>query len=107
MEACTIPNVLSNLSDKDAHELIESKVLNNTRCKFYCGDWSSFLNKLWEGEDETLKFDLILTSETIYNADNHQKLCSVFKKCLKNTGCVYPSLINSNVNNDLMSMPMK
>ncbi len=36
-----------------------------------------------------LKFDLILTSETIYNRDNYEKLVKVFKCGLSETGVVY------------------
>lgn len=55
--------------------------------KFYSGDWYSFLNIM---ENKSIKFDYILTSETIYNADNYDKLHSIFVKCLINDGVMYP-----------------
>lgn len=54
------------------------------RCKFYSGDWKSFLEIC-----EANKFDYIFTSETIYNPSNYKKLHDVFKTCLKATGAVY------------------
>lgn len=51
-------------------------------CKFYSGDWQSFN----EFNDDT--YDLILTSETIYNVNNYKKLIKLFKKKLKPSGCI-------------------
>ncbi|CAK9812968.1 Histidine protein methyltransferase 1 homolog [Anthophora plagiata] len=74
----TIPNVLLNFEDRE-----------NTlkRCEFFCGDWESF-TKLRTSSDgnELTKYDLIFTSETIYNPDNHKKLYEVFKQRLKRDG---------------------
>lgn len=87
LDACTIPNVLLNLTDEESQSLIDSP--DNVRCEFYSGDWSSFINKLQDGRSEVLKFDYILTSETIYNPENYSKLIDIFKTCLKNSGTVY------------------
>lgn len=89
LESSTIPNVLLNLSDQDSGNLIHKKAETDPKCEFYCGDWSSFPDKLQEGREEQLKFDVILTSETIYNPQNYLKLCNVFQKCLKTSGCVF------------------
>lgn len=35
------------------------------------------------------KYDFILSSETIYNVDNHQKIYEIFKNHLKNDGIGY------------------
>lgn len=51
-------------------------------CKYYSGDWKSFT----EFNDET--YDLILTSETIYNVNNYMKLIKLFEKKLKPSGCI-------------------
>lgn len=53
-------------------------------CKFIAGDW----NQVAEHFSQT-KFDLIITSETIYNEDNYSKLINVFKNCLSSCGTVY------------------
>lgn len=70
IESLTLPNILLNTEDL-------------SRCKLYHGDWSSLTNVAQN------KFDIILTSETIYNVANYNKLMSVFKTFLKPSGCVY------------------
>lgn len=51
-------------------------------CKYYSGDWKSFT---LFNEDT---YDLILTSETIYNVNNYTKLIKLFEKKLKPSGCI-------------------
>ncbi|KAF5306993.1 hypothetical protein FQR65_LT07216 [Abscondita terminalis] len=70
----TIPNVFLNLKEE----------LDLSNCRFYSGDWSSFL-ELMKG----CKFDYIFTSETIYNSSNYCKLYKIFKECLQSDGVVY------------------
>ena len=72
----TIPNALLNLPPGDVAE----------RCRFFSGDWSHLETNFLEKENK--KFDLILTSETIYNIDNQSKLVSIFQKFLKDDGHV-------------------
>nr|XP_012140462.1 PREDICTED: histidine protein methyltransferase 1 homolog [Megachile rotundata] len=74
IKSITVPNVLLNFEDR-------LSVLK--RCKFFSGDWESF-TKL-----ESEKYDLIFTSETIYNPDNHRKLYEVFKQRLSQNGIGY------------------
>lgn len=52
---------------------------------FYSGDWDSFKN-LTANDD---KYDIILTSETIYNSKNYQKLLDFFSSRLREDGSVY------------------
>lgn len=66
----TIPNVLLNLDSCE-------------RFKFYSGDWESFAA-------QNNSYDMILTSETIYNKSNYGKLHKVFQTCLKEDGVMYP-----------------
>ncbi|XP_076045473.1 histidine protein methyltransferase 1 homolog isoform X2 [Oratosquilla oratoria] len=95
----TIPNAILNLSGvKQAEE----------RVRFFSGDWGSLCEVLessiatqeeeepaWKkmkGEKyfpEKFKFDLILTSETIYNPDSYGKLLKIFKKTLKSDAKVF------------------
>ncbi|KAI4499711.1 hypothetical protein M0802_005281 [Mischocyttarus mexicanus] len=74
----TISNVLLNCEDK-------RRTLD--KCKFYCGDWASFV-MLFDKDikDKDQKYDFIFTSETIYNPENHRKLYEVFKKRLRPDG---------------------
>lgn len=66
----TMSNVLLNCGEK-------LKV-----SKYYSGDWKSFTDL---NEDT---YDLILTSETIYNVNNYTKLIKLFEKKLKPSGCI-------------------
>jgi len=61
--------------------LLNCKSMLNV-CKYYSGDWKSFT---MFNEDT---YDLILTSETIYNTRNYTKLIKLFEKKLKPTGCI-------------------
>ena len=70
----TIPNTLLNSPSGKA--------------RFFSGDWRSFEDNFLAKEiiSEEDKFDLILTSETIYNEENQSKLVSIFKNFLKADG---------------------
>ena len=61
--------------------------IHQSSSRFFSGDWGS-LEKLLLAEivNEESKFDLILTSETIYNKDNQTKLVNMFKHFLKKKG---------------------
>jgi SAM-dependent methyltransferase len=51
-------------------------------CKYYSGDWESFS----VFNEDT--YDLILTSETIYNVNSYTKLINLFEKKLKLSGSI-------------------
>ena len=74
----TIPNTIVNYDSQAAET------------RFFSGDWGSlesiYLTKLLKEESD--KFDLILTSETIYNQENQSKLVSIFRQFLKQEGKV-------------------
>lgn len=76
IENVTIPNVLLNTKDREGAL---------KKCEFFSGDWESF-TRLNVSDNEAAKYDLIFTSETIYNPDNHKKLYEVFKQRLKQDG---------------------
>lgn len=69
--SATMSHVLLNCQDK------------LKACKFFSGDWKSFTDF-----NEDVYYDLILTSETIYNVKNYTKLIKLFEKKLKPTGCI-------------------
>uniref|UniRef100_A0A182IWV6 protein-histidine N-methyltransferase n=1 Tax=Anopheles atroparvus TaxID=41427 RepID=A0A182IWV6_ANOAO len=52
--------------------------------KFFSGDWGSFTDNFDE------KYDLILTSETIYSTGNYGKLLELFDRKLETDGITYP-----------------
>ena len=64
----TIPNVILNTRPTDA-EIKE-------KCKFYSGDWNHMPTLLGDSE----KYDVILTSETIYSLQSQPKLLTALKK---------------------------
>eukprot|EP00092_Neocalanus_flemingeri_P033182 GFUD01036088.1.p1 GENE.GFUD01036088.1~~GFUD01036088.1.p1 ORF type:complete len:287 (-),score=81.13 GFUD01036088.1:192-1052(-) len=72
----TIPNTLLNVPS-DPEET-----------RFFSGDWGTFENNILvkEIKNDNDKFDLILTSETIYNVENQSKLISIFKNFTKKGG---------------------
>ncbi|XP_061715685.1 histidine protein methyltransferase 1 homolog [Cydia pomonella] len=78
LECVTIPNIILNIEENE-------KALDISKCKFYSGDWASFNSKLADTE----VFDIILTSETIYNTNNYDKLIDLFVKRLSKDGEVY------------------
>lgn len=80
LEAFTIPNVVLNCEENEHPE-------DFLRCKFYSGDWDSFKGLTQNQE----KYDVIVTSETIYNPDNYKKLLNFFKTRLTIGGKVYLS----------------
>lgn len=76
LQHITIPNVLVNT---------KSISTLKGKCRFYSGDWSNYISKTTNDE----KFDFILTSETIYNVQNYEKLIECIKTKLKPTGVCY------------------
>uniref|UniRef100_A0A1B6DZK1 protein-histidine N-methyltransferase n=1 Tax=Clastoptera arizonana TaxID=38151 RepID=A0A1B6DZK1_9HEMI len=69
----TIPNLISNIDKEN----------DSSNFKFFTGDWESFV-KL-----NNFQYDIILTSETIYNTQNHRKLHMTLKKKLKKDGIIF------------------
>uniref|UniRef100_A0A182Q3J8 protein-histidine N-methyltransferase n=1 Tax=Anopheles farauti TaxID=69004 RepID=A0A182Q3J8_9DIPT len=65
-------------NDKD-----EEKQDPEGEVKFYSGDWGSFT------ENYHSKYDIILTSETIYSTQNYAKLLELFDRKLETEGVVY------------------
>lgn len=73
----TIPNVCLNAEEED-------KEIATDKCRFYAGDWENFSELIGEAR----KYDLICTSETIYNPQNYHKLADFFVKHLATDGYV-------------------
>lgn len=65
---------------------LDQKSSLSERCQFYSGDWSSYISKT---ENENQTFDFILTSETIYNIQNYEKIINVLTTKLKPNGICY------------------
>ncbi|CRL05812.1 CLUMA_CG018840, isoform A [Clunio marinus] len=80
LEKFTMPNVILNCEER-------SKPEDFLKCTFYCGDWTSFADLTCDDR----KYDIILTSETIYNPESYSKLIELFKARLDRKGKIYLS----------------
>lgn len=85
----TIPNVVLNLNAGRSSVDISNNpsVLGNVQgsgCKFLSGDWDSAKSVL-----EPASFDVILTSETIYNIEAQQSLYELMKFSIKPSGVAF------------------
>ncbi|XP_067841605.1 histidine protein methyltransferase 1 homolog [Heptranchias perlo] len=58
-----------------------------SRCRFFSGEWSQF-SKV-HGSNGSFKYDVILTSETLYNPDCYGALHDTFLNLLSEKGTVY------------------
>ncbi|XP_036430033.1 histidine protein methyltransferase 1 homolog [Colossoma macropomum] len=103
IEQLTMPNVFLNCEEesddeeqgkKDGSPPTKKRTLDSSRrslsdrCSFLSGDWTSYLS-LMQSKDSTLKYDIIFTSETIYNTDYYPSLHNVFHELLAEDGVVY------------------
>ena len=83
----TIPNVVLNLNSANSSIDVSKNqlVLGNIQgCKFLCGDWDAAKSLL-----EPASFDVILTSETIYNVDAQKSLYELMKSSMKPSGVAF------------------
>jgi hypothetical protein len=76
LEKFTIPNAILFCEEDEKPEEFK-------KCAFYSGDWDSFKDLTDE------KYDIIMTSETIYNPKYYKKLLNFFKSRLKEDGKIY------------------
>lgn len=103
IEQLTIPNVFLNYEDEGDDDgntgdedgcpapkrrSMEKNHVITDWCRFFSGDWVSFLS-LIQSQNPTFKYDIIFTSETIYNTDYYPPLHDVFHKLLAEHGVVY------------------
>ncbi|CAG09364.1 unnamed protein product, partial [Tetraodon nigroviridis] len=99
IEQLTVSNVILNLGaeeeeeddEEDGDDDDEDEVSQHplvAKCRFFSGDWSTFLDLLIK-EDKLPKFDTILTSETIYNTAYYPVFHETLEKLLAPDGLVY------------------
>ena len=87
LKVFTMPNVVLNVNSRNSSILDISKnpfVDNIQACKFVSGDWDSAKMLL-----EPVSFDVILTSETIYNINGQKSLYELIKFSVKASGVVF------------------
>jgi len=92
----TIPNVLINTVNAPSKESIakngtfETEIkfssIDSSKTRFWYGDWDS-LSDLYQSQNK--RYDVILTSETIYSVEYHPRLYKIIKNSLNEHGVVY------------------
>ncbi|XP_034408129.1 histidine protein methyltransferase 1 homolog [Cyclopterus lumpus] len=75
------PPAKKRAADLSQHDLL-------TKCRFFSGDWSTFL-ALVKKEEPQPKYDIIFSSETIYNTAYYPALHKTLNKLLAPDGLVY------------------
>ncbi|KFU98759.1 Histidine protein methyltransferase 1, partial [Pterocles gutturalis] len=60
-----------------------------TKCRFFSGEWSEVSRLLLSSNKPFSKYDVILTSETIYNPDYYSALHDTLAQLLNKNGRVY------------------
>ncbi|XP_075012844.1 histidine protein methyltransferase 1 homolog isoform X1 [Calonectris borealis] len=60
-----------------------------TKCRFFSGEWSEVSQLLLSSNKPFSKYDIILTSETIYNTDYYSALHDTLAQLLDKNGRVY------------------
>nr|XP_056700422.1 histidine protein methyltransferase 1 homolog [Euleptes europaea] len=101
IEEITLPNILVNcicpsgdsegITGPSLVQLQETDFNQDliSKCKFFSGEWSGFSKLLLNSVTPFAKYDLIITSETVYNPDYYEALHDTLSKLLKANGCVY------------------
>ncbi|XP_028651478.1 histidine protein methyltransferase 1 homolog [Erpetoichthys calabaricus] len=89
IEDVTIPNVLLNC-EEDQEVICDSCPTPErmNRCNFFSGDWCGFLPFILSSKP-AFQYDVILTSETIYNPSYYNALHDIFQSLLTPEGVVY------------------
>lgn len=97
IEEITIPNALVNCDGDDSTKEGDKKPSGKrirksdaetgllSKCRFFSGEWSSFTQLM----QNQVKYDVILTSETVYNPSYYSALHHVFQNLLAKDGTVY------------------
>ncbi|XP_077332264.1 histidine protein methyltransferase 1 homolog [Lithobates pipiens] len=100
IEEITIPNVLVNCDSSDENENVTKEPSKKrlkksethagllSKCRFFSGDWSNF-TLLMQNQTPSVKYDIILTSETIYNPNYYDALHDLFQHLLADNGTIY------------------
>lgn len=98
IDEVTLPNVVANSSledeensgnEPDVKRCRKSKVAQELcKCRFFSGEWSEFCELVLSSEKLFEKYDLILTSETIYNPDYYSTLHQTLHSLLDKNGRV-------------------
>lgn len=98
IDEVTLPNVVANATWEDEENDVNEPDVKRCRkseatqelckCQFFSGEWSEFCKLVLSSEKIFEKYDLILTSETIYNPDYYGPLHKTFLRLLDKNGRV-------------------
>lgn len=98
IDGVTLPNAVANATLEDEGQGVNKAGLERCRksegaqklrkCRFFSGEWSEFCKLVLSSEKLFEKYDLILTSETIYNPDSYGSLHQTFLRLLDENGRV-------------------
>ncbi|NWX13010.1 MET18 methyltransferase, partial [Aegotheles bennettii] len=102
IDEITLPNAVANCTNKGSREdrktrkpplkrprKVELSPDALTKCRFFSGEWSEVSQLLLSSSKPFSKYDLILTSETIYNPDYYSALHDTLAQLLGKHGHVY------------------
>ncbi|KAK3829012.1 MAG: hypothetical protein J3Q66DRAFT_277057, partial [Benniella sp.] len=84
LQLVTLPNILLNTCLRPDQQPARDESVE-THTKLFMGDWSGLVD-LMAFKDDADKYDLILTSETIYSEESQPKLYVTIKNSLKRGG---------------------
>lgn len=82
LEYSTLPNTVLNTERSNLSKIAEM-------CSYLHGDWEDIMKKYYSDVTTAKKYDVILTSETIYEKSNHKKLLELMKRALMPDGTIY------------------
>ncbi|EHH15805.1 histidine protein methyltransferase 1 homolog [Macaca nemestrina] len=98
IDEVTLANVVANSTLEDEENDVNKPDLKRCKkpkvtqelykCRFFSGEWSEFCKLVLSSEKLFVKYDLILTSETIYNPDYYSNLHQTFLRLLSKNGRV-------------------
>lgn len=85
IDCFTIPNVFLNIKKPSCRKSDDITISGSidARAEFYSGDWGAVGSNLGERDK---KFDLILSSETIYNTRSYPVFHNLICSCMKRNG---------------------
>ncbi|XP_067388665.1 histidine protein methyltransferase 1 homolog [Emydura macquarii macquarii] len=101
IDEITLPNVVANCGggggDDGGISEPPSKRQKKTdfipalmsKCRFFSGEWTEFSQLMLSSNKSLSKYDLILTSETIYNPEYYSALHDTVSKLLNKNGRIY------------------
>ncbi|XP_004599229.2 histidine protein methyltransferase 1 homolog [Ochotona princeps] len=87
--SCPLQDEENDTEEPDVQRCRNSRVAQELgKCRFFSGEWSEFCKLVLCSEEGFGKYDLILTSETIYNPDYYRTLHQTFLRLLGKDGRV-------------------